>query len=163
MTFDRARRTITRDPRAGKWTAKVHAKKTGELKMRYFMPAILVADSWESSKGGKDHAIAARVERLTIRLSQLETDFHNQELARERMREAAKGAGPPPSDTESDDSTYMPPQARKQAERAPLQSAIMVMPCQTKREESKERVEVVQRVSVFDRMEEPSTSDDHSP
>lgn len=137
--FEKARRVITRDPRAGKGTEKEHEKKTEKLKPRYFLPAMWVADNWMQSKGGQDHTVAARMEQLKIRLAQLKTDFLNQRLARARLREGAKGAGPPPSDTESDDSTDMPPLPKKQTERAPLKLVVAVMPRQNQREKSEER------------------------
>lgn len=45
--LSKARRAITRDARNGKWTSQEYAKKAEALKMQYFMPASIVASSWE--------------------------------------------------------------------------------------------------------------------
>lgn len=159
--FERARRTITRDPRRGRFTPQEFAKKSEALKTWYFMPAVMVASNWERSRGEHDYGISKRIERLKIRMSQLRTDFLNHKLENTRMRQAAKRAGPPPtSDSDSDDSTYVPPQAAAEAERAPLKSVAVAVPARAEASGNAQPSEE-QRVSVFERMDldQPSTSD----
>lgn len=170
--FEVGRRAITRDPRRGHWSMNEFNRKHDQFKMQYFMPAVMIAAHWEASKGQRDPAITARVEELHIRLSQLRTDMHNLKLERERSRVAAQNAGPPVTDTDSDDSTYMPPAAgeakkkkKKDKKKSTLKSVVVVASAAgaaaitTPKTNDNAWKEADKRRSVFERIDGPSTSD----
>lgn len=160
--FELGKRKITRDPRKGKWGKREFNQLNDRFKMQFFVPAAVVASNWELSKGERDPAIAARVEELKVKMTQLRTDMHNLILEKKRLKVAAKSAGPPPTDSESDDSTYMPepvvPKKRKQSAPAQAKPRVAVA-ASTVVVRDNAWASTDRRVSVFERIEGPSTSD----
>lgn len=80
---------------------------TDRFRMQYFVPAVVIATNWETLKGQRDPAIAARVEELQVKMTQLRTDMHNLILEKKRLKVAAQNAGPPMTSSDSEDSTYI--------------------------------------------------------
>lgn len=87
--FELGKRKITRDPRKGKWSKREFNQLNDRFRMQYFVTAVVVATNWEVFKGERDPAIAARVEELKVKMTQLRTDMHNLILEKKRLKVAA--------------------------------------------------------------------------